>query len=165
MYNFDLKTGAVIVAQNMMSKVNALYPKTIPLEAGQVVPNVPWNNIHPRFSAAYRLNNKTVLRGGYGEYTDSWSYTQLRPGASPFQLSESYNNVVSSTGPMFNFPNPFPASLSSATVPSQSVTALPMDTKIGTIRQINFTLEREVKSLGLRLSYIGMRNSGLLYGT
>src|ERR1035441_2951211 len=27
-------------------------------QAGQVVPNVPWNNIHPRFSAAYRLNNK-----------------------------------------------------------------------------------------------------------
>ncbi len=165
MYNFNLADGKVVVSQASFGKINALYPKNIPIEVGQVVPNVPLTNIHPRFSAAYRLNNKTVLRGGYGEYTDSWSYTQLRPGASPFQLSESYNNVVSSTGPMFNFPNPFPASLSSATVPGQSVTALPMNTKIGTIRQINFTIEREVHNLGLRLSYIGMRNSGLLYGS
>jgi hypothetical protein len=40
-----------------------------------------------------------------------------------------------------------------------------MDTKIGTIRQINFTVEREIYNLGLRLSYIGMRNTGLAYGT
>ena len=51
-------------------------------------------------------------------------------------------NVISSTGPLFTFPNPFPSSLSSATVPSQSVTVLPIDTKIGTIRQINVTIER-----------------------
>jgi hypothetical protein len=165
MYNFNLADGKLVVSQDSLGKVNALYPKNIPIEVGQVVPNVPWHNIHPRFSAAYRLNNKTVLRGGYGEYTDSWSYTARRPGASPFQLSETYNNVISSTGPLFNFPNPFPASLSSATVPSQSVTVLPLDTKIGTIRQINFTIEREVRNLGLRLSYIGMRNTGLAYGT
>jgi hypothetical protein len=41
-----------------------------------------------------------------------------------------------------------------------------MDTDNGTIRQFNFTLEKELWSqLGLRLSYIGMRNSGLNYGT
>ena len=130
MYNFDLASGKVVVPQDALSKVNPLYPKNIPITTGQVVPNVPWHNIHPRISAAYRLSNKTVLRGGYGEYTDSWSYTQRRPGASPFQLSETYNNVISSTGPLFSFPNPFPTNLSSATVPSQTVTVLPMDTKI-----------------------------------
>jgi Carboxypeptidase regulatory-like domain/TonB dependent receptor len=166
MYNFDLASGKVVVPQDALSKVNPLYPKNIPITAGQVVPNMPWHNIHPRISAAYRLDNKTVLRGGYGEYADSWSYTQRRPGASPFQLSESYTNVISSSGPLFTFPNPFPTSLSSATVPSQSVTVLPLDTKIGTIRQINFTIERQIgEKLGLRLSYIGMRNTGLAYGT
>ena len=163
MFNFNLSDGKVVVSQDSLSKVNALYPKNIPIEVGQVVPNVPMTNIHPRFSAAYRLGSKTVLRGGYGEYTDSWGYTARRPGASPFQLSESYNNVISSAGPLFSFPNPFPSSLSSATVPSQSVTALPLDSKVGTIRQINFTIEREVHNLGLRLSYIGMRNTGLPY--
>ena len=165
MYNFDLQSGSVIVSQDVLSKVNQLYPKNIPIQAGQVVPNVPWTNIHPRISAAYRLNSMTVLRGGYGEYTDSWSYTSRRPGANPFQLSESYNNVISPTGPLFMFPNPFPASLASATVPSQSVNVLPLDTKIGTVRQINVTIEREIHNMGFRLSYIGMRNTGLAYGT
>jgi hypothetical protein len=45
------------------------------------------------------------------------------------------------------------------------VTVLPLDTKIGTIRQINFTIEREIHQLGFRVSYIGMRNTGLAYGT
>ncbi|MBZ5580837.1 MAG: carboxypeptidase regulatory-like domain-containing protein [Acidobacteriia bacterium] len=166
MYNFDLKTGNVVVSQAALSKVNALYPKNIPITTGQVVPNVPLHNLHPRISAAYRIGSNMVVRGGYGEYTDSWSYTARRPGASPFQLSETYNQVISSTtGPLFTLPNPFPSSLSAATVPSQGVTALPLDTKIGTVRQINFTIEREVHNLGLRLSYIGMRNSGLAYGT
>jgi hypothetical protein len=164
MYNFDLKDGKVVVSQDALSKVNPLFPKNIPIKTGQVVPNTDLKNIHARISAAYRLNNKTVLRGGYGEYTDSWSYTARRPGATPFQLSESYNNVISSSGPLFMFPNPFPASIASATVPSQSVTVLPLDTKTGTVRQINFTVEREIRNVGLRLSYIGMRNTGLAYG-
>jgi hypothetical protein len=42
---------------------------------------------------------------------------------------------------------------------------LPLDTTNGTIRQFNVTMEREVKTLGLRMSYIGMRSSGLSYGT
>ena len=108
MYNFDLASGKVVVPQDALSKVNPLYPKNIPITAGQVVPNVPWHNIHPRFSAAYRLTNKTVLRGGYGEYTDSWSYTQRRPGASPFQLSETYNNVISVHRAAVQLPQPVP---------------------------------------------------------
>src|ERR1039457_3628362 len=107
MYNFNLSDGKVVVSQASLGKVNALYPKNIPIEVGQVVPNVQLTNIHPRFSAAYRLHANTVWGGRYCEYLDSWSHTQRRPASSPFQLSESYNNVVSPTGPLFNFPNPF----------------------------------------------------------
>jgi Carboxypeptidase regulatory-like domain/TonB dependent receptor-like, beta-barrel len=165
MYNFNMADGKVVVSQDNLAKINALYPKNIPIEAGQVVPNPDLKNIHPRISAAYRLTDKMVLRGGYGEYTDSWSYTQLRPGNNPFQLSESYNNVITNSTPLFMFPNPFPASLSSATVASQSVTSLPLNPSVGTVRQINVTLEREIHEMGFRLSYIGMHNTGLLYGT
>jgi hypothetical protein len=165
MYNFDLKSGAVIVQPEAVSKVHPLFPKNIPIATGQVVPNTYKKNFRPRFSAAYRLTNKTVIRGGYGEFTDSWDYNARRPGATPFQLAESYNNVITNSVPLFTFPNPFPASLGAATVASQSVTVLPLDTHNGTIRQFNFTLEREVRNIGLRLSYIGMRNTGLNYGT
>jgi hypothetical protein len=155
----------VIVAQDMLSKVNPLYPKNIPIATGQVVPNANKKNFHPRFSAAYRLSNKMVLRGGYGEFTDSYGYPVRTAGASPFQLAESYNQVVTNGVPLFSFPNPFPSSLGAATVPSQSVTSLPLNTTHGTIRQFNFTIEREVHGMGVRLSYIGMRNTGLNYGT
>jgi hypothetical protein len=165
MYNFDLKTGNVIVSPETLSKVHPLFPKTIPISTGQVVPNADKSNFRPRISAAYRLTDKTVLRGGYGEFTDSWSYTARLAGATPFQLGETYYNAIANNTPLFTFPNPFPASITSATVPSQSVTVLPLNTETGTIRQFNFTIEREIKNIGVRLSYIGMRNSGLNYGT
>ncbi|HWR53354.1 MAG TPA: carboxypeptidase regulatory-like domain-containing protein [Bryobacteraceae bacterium] len=163
MYNFDLKTGSVIVPAELQSKIHPLYPKNIPIITGDVVPPGSRKNIRPRISAAYRLTNKTVIRGGYGEFTDSWSYTARRPGSDPFVLTESYNNAKNALG--LSFPNPFPANLGAATVASQSVTAWPMDTENGTIRQFNFTLEQEIYNMGIRLSYIGMRNSGLNYGT
>ncbi len=163
MYNFDVPSGNWIVSQAALAKVHPLFPKNLPLVGGQVVPNADLGNIHPRISAAYRINNKTVVRGGYGEFTDSWSYTQRRPGSNPFGLSESYNNVISASGPLFMFPNPFPSSLSNAVAPSQSPTSIPIDTKTGTVRQFNLTFEREIHNLGLRLSYIAMRNSGLPY--
>ncbi|HYW35487.1 MAG TPA: TonB-dependent receptor [Balneolaceae bacterium] len=34
-----------------------------------------WNNIGPRFSFNYRLNNKSVIRGGYGRYFQKIQYT------------------------------------------------------------------------------------------
>jgi len=165
MYNFDLTSGKVIVEEQNLSKINPLYPKNIPIGTGQVVPNASLKNFQPRISAAYRLSTNMVIRGGYNQYTDSWDYNSRRAGASPFQLAESYNNVITNNAAAFTFPNPFPASLSSATVPSQTVTVLPLDTKNGTIRQFNLSIERQLKSLGFRLSYIGMRNTGLNYGT
>jgi hypothetical protein len=163
MYNFDMSTQQWVVPSEALSKVHPLFPKNLPITTGQVVPNADRGNIHPRASAAYRITNKMVIRGGYNEYADSWSYTARRPGSGPFSLSESYNNVVSSTGPLFMFPNPFPASLSSAVAPSQSPTSIPLETHTGTVRQYNLTVEREIAGLGLRLSYIGMRSTGLPY--
>ncbi len=164
MYNFDLQTGSVIVPAELKSSIHPLYDSRIPIITGDVVPKGYKKNFRPRISAAYRLDNVTVLRGGYGEFTDSWSYTARRTGSDPFVLTESYNNNNNVLG--LSFPNPFPANIGSAAVPSQSVTVWPMDTKNGTIRQFNFTLERELWSrLGLRLSYIGMRNTGINYGT
>ncbi len=164
MYNYNVSAGNIIVSPEARAKVHPLFPKSLPMVTGQVVPNADLKNIHPRISAAYRISNKMVIRGGYGEFADSWSYTARRPGSNPFSLSESYDFRVAD-GPLPNWENPWPATLASATVPSQSVTSIPMDTKTGTIRQFNFTLEREIHNMGVRLSYIGMRNTGLAYGT
>ncbi len=60
------------------------------------------------------------------------------------------------------FPSAFP-SAGAGTPPSQSVEGYPLNQKSGYIEQFNLSLEREVRNIGLRLSYIGSRGHGLGY--
>jgi len=104
-----------------------------------------------------------VVRGGYGEFTETWAYNARQQGGGPFQLTETYQNQVTNGVALLTFPNPFPSGTAGASVPSQSVTAYPMKTDNGVIRQFNLTIEKELWGMGLRTSYIGSRGSGLNY--
>jgi hypothetical protein len=164
MFNWDQTTGNLIVSPQGMSKIHPLYPKNITIVSGDPVASPKMSNIRPRISAAYRLSNVMVVRGGYGEFTETWAYNARLQGGGPFQLTETYQNVITGGVPTFQFPNPFPASLSAANAPpGQSVTAYPKNTDNGVIRQFNLTLEREFKGMGFRASYIGSRGSGFNY--
>jgi len=164
MFNWDPKTGNVIVTPEGAAKINPLYPvNTIKVVTGDVVASSKLANFRPRISAAYRLAKNMVIRGGYGEFTETWGYPGRLQSGGPFQLTESYNNQITNGVPLFTFPNPFPASLASASVPSQSVTAVPVETDNGVIRQFNLTMEREFGGIGIRASYIGSRGSGFNY--
>src|SRR5262245_1682197 len=162
MANFDPATGNVIVAPGMLSKLHPLYPtSSIKVVEGKVVPDPDKRNFRPRISAAYRIGDKMVVRGGYGEYSETWAYFSRLPSSAPFQLSETYNSTSSQLLPAF--PNPFPSSLSSATVPGQNITGFPLGTNNGVVRQFNLSVEREWRDIGMRASYIGNRGSGLNY--
>jgi Carboxypeptidase regulatory-like domain/TonB dependent receptor len=163
MYNFNPDNGDLIVAQGTLSKVHPLFPKTIHVVEGKVVGDPDKNNFRPRISVAYRLSDKFVLRGGYGEFTETYSYFSRLLNTGPYQLAESYTNVLTNGVPLFTFPNPFPSSLAAATVPGQGVTGYPLKTNNGVIRQYNFTIEREMHGVGLRASYIGSRGAGFNY--
>lgn len=164
MYNWDLKTGNIVVAQGTKKEVSALYPTTINVVEGDVRQNPKSSNFAPRFGLAYRVTDNTVVRGGYGIYTETLGrYSRLLTGG-PFEITETYNNVIANGQPLFSFPNPFPTSLGAARVPSQSFTGYPFDTDNGKIHQFNLTLERQVKDIGIRLSYVGSRNRGMNYG-
>jgi hypothetical protein len=104
-----------------------------------------------------------VIRGGYGVFTERIDYFARIQGGGPFQISETYTNAIQGGQPLFSFPNPFPTSLASAGIPSQSVTGYPMDTDNGAIHQFNLSVEREFGDIGLRVSYIGSRSRGLNY--
>src|SRR5262249_21307674 len=69
-------------------------------------------------------------------------------------------NVITNGVPLLSFPSPFPSSLSSATIPSQSPQGYPMQTDNGVIRQYNLSVEREWSNIGLRASYIGSPGPG-----
>jgi len=174
MFNWDLKTGDIIVPQNALDKVSPLYPSNINIVTGDPVPKPDLRNFAPRLGVAYRLNDKTVVRGGYGifnEYLGNSDSSLLFPpffgsssGAGPFALSETYFNHINNGTPIFQMPNPFPSAGVSPDVPSQSVSGFPLQTKNGRIHQFNVTLERQVGDMGFRVSYIGSRNRGTNYG-
>ncbi len=163
MFNWDRQSGNVIIPQEAVSKVSAYYPKTIKIVSGQVVPDPDKRNFAPRIGVAYRMNDKTVLRGGYGVFNEFLGkYTRLQ-GGGPFAVTETYQNTIEAGVPLFQMPNPFPSATVSPRIPSQSVTGYPNQTQNGYIHQFNLTVERQVHDVGFRLSYIGSRNRGMNY--
>ncbi len=164
-FNWDPQSGNVIVPQEALARVSPLYPKTIAIAAGQTLPNPKKTNFRPRFGAAYRLTDRFVVRGGYGIYTETLGPLHRAQGGGPFQIAESYFNEIANGRPTLAFPSPFPVSLATASVPSQSVSGYPLDTDNGMIHQYNLSIEREIfKNWGVRTSFIGSRSRGLNYG-
>jgi hypothetical protein len=163
MYNWDPKTGNVIVPSDAVSKVSPYYPSNINVVAGDVVPQPDNRLFVPRIGAAYRLSDKMVIRGGYGIFNEfQGKYTRVLSGG-PFAVTETYFNTIENGAPLFQMPDPFPSAGVSPDIPSQSVTAIPMQTNNGHIHQFNVSVERQFHDIGFRASYIGSRNRGMNY--
>jgi hypothetical protein len=163
MYNFNPTTQQVIVPQSGLSHISPLYPSNINIVTGNPIPSADKHNFRPRASFAYRINDKTVIRGAYGEFSESFGYNSWLNNGGPYQITQTYTNTITNGVPLLQWPNAFPSSLSLAAIPNQSITAYPMKQDFGAIRQFNVTMEREVRNFGLRLSYQGTRGSGLNY--
>jgi hypothetical protein len=130
------------------------------------VPKTKTTNFRPRLSAAYRLSDSTVLRGGYSEFTDSGAFGpsgSINDPNGPYSLTETYFNTNVNGIAGFSFPKPFPATVPSPLISNVSVTGLPSKLDEGRIRQYNATLERAFHGMDLRASYIGLRGTGLNY--
>ncbi len=161
-YNWDPATGNVIVPANKLASVSALYPANIKIVAGNVSQSPSMKNFVPRIGFAYRISDGWVIRGGYGIFSETLGrYSRL--ASAPFQITETYLNAVTNGQPLLSFPNPFPSTLASAQIPSQSVAGYPLDTSNGKIHQYNVTMGRQIKNVGLRLSYVGSHDYGMNY--
>ncbi len=162
MFNWDPASGNVIVPQAARNSISPLYPTTINVVTGDILASPRKTNFRPRIGVAYRVKNNTVIRGGYGIYTEALGRFARIQGTGPFQLGETFNNVITNGTPLFQYPNPFPAGALGA-VASQSVSGYPLDTNNGDIHQFNVSVEREIFNIGTRISYIGARDRGLNY--
>jgi hypothetical protein len=162
-YNWDPATGNVIVPQAALSKVSPLYPtNTIKVVAGNPEESPSLHNFAPRLGFAWRSwGEKTVFRGSYGIFTETLGRFARDLSNGPYQIAESFFNAIQNGQPLFAFPNPSPAGAGS--VASQSITGYPISTDNGKIHQFNFSIERQVKDVGIRLSYVGARDRGLNY--
>ena len=160
-YNWDPATGNVIIPSGTESAVSSLYPQNISLVTGEVVPNAAKSNFRPRVGLAYRLASDLVIRGGYGAFTERLGYFGRVQKTGPFEIAETYFNDIVNGQPLFAFPNPFP--VTGAAIPSQSVVGYPVDTRHAVIQQFNVSVEKQVKDIGLRASFVGTRSRGLNY--
>jgi hypothetical protein len=169
-YTFDPATGGLVVQDNGASLINPFYPTNIPVTTASKAGypsnliNMDKRNIEPRVGFAYKLfgSDKTVLRGGYGIYTNliyaAMARTQMSGG--PFSGNVTYRNSITGGVPLFSFPEPF---LQSGTTATQNVLGVNPNLKTPYTQQWNLTLERQVGSYGFRASYTGSRSVDLLY--
>ena len=130
------------------------------------------NNFGPRLGAAFRLTDKTVLRGGYGEYFWTMPLAQILQGSrtnAPLNL-RYINNFSNPTGtdPLFALKNRPGSHVfvgnASIDVATGAVDPGPVGFRAqdargwrdGRAQSWHLTLEREVMpNTALRLSYIG----------
>lgn len=132
----------------------------------------------PRLGAAFKINNKMVLRGGYGEYFWTMPLSQiLQTSRTNPPLNLRFQNQVSCKNADCTYPKvvrPTPNDfIGQATVDINGIVPLPSSArpvmlwdgrnwKDGHARSWNVTLEREVPyHTVLRLSYIGDHGSDL----
>ena len=169
-YSYDPATGGLVMPNYGVTAINPYYPKNIPVVAASNVGypattlvNPDLRNVEPRVGFAYRLfgSDKTVLRGGYGIYTNL-IYQQVAAGLTggPTSGSLTFQNTMTNGVPAFSFPSPF---LPTGTAATQSVHGTNPNLRTPYTQQWNLTLERQVGTFGFRASYTGSTSIHLLY--
>ncbi len=157
-FRWDRDSGNVVTPQG--AEISPLYPvNTIRVVTGDVRTNPSEKNFQPRLGVAWRpWGPSWVVRGGYSVFTEQVGRFARANGGGPYQLTETFFN---NTAALLPWPNPFPTGAGAP--PSQSVSGYPLNTLNGRIHQYTATVERQVKDIGFRASYQGMRSAGINY--
>ncbi|MFN7931412.1 MAG: TonB-dependent receptor, partial [Blastocatellia bacterium] len=131
------------------------------------------NNVQPRIGVSYQLNDKTVLRGGWGMYTVPFVITgTIQTGFSlPTPITPTVNNGLTFQATLANpFPTgvqtPLGASLGLSALLGQTVTYVPTDLNNSQAQRWSFGMQRELPGNWLiELQYVGNRGAQLLVET
>ena len=172
--NFDPSTGSLVVptSQAIQQYLPPLFPSTVPVVTAQQA-GFPTHSLRNNFTAAFQprvgfafrpfSNARTVLRGGYGIFNDELNadISSLLYGA-PFSLTEGFTNHITAGQPLLTLNNPF---VGLPGVGAVVVNALATNIRNPYTQQWNFTVEQDIGfSTSLRISYIGLKSTDLLYG-
>lgn len=173
MYNFDPATGNLVVPDGTMGSpsVNPLLPASLHVVSASSAGFPPSlrhpqkGNIVPRLGAVWRLSDKTVVRGGYGMFIDSFG-TWLTPvQASPlFGYTAEFRNTPASLqfplGSPFGTGGTLVGALEAGTI---SIPTFNADLENPRLHQWSLTVERQIRDVGVRVSYVGSRSTNLTY--
>jgi hypothetical protein len=168
-YAFDPKTGSLVVAgstipTDLVPQVAATLPIITASQAGFPIHSLLHaddNNWNPRLGIAYRpfADNKTVVRLGYGWYTEMWPallITNFGTGG-PWQTDRSFNYLEGQ--PTQSFPDPFTASTAFQGVTSLRAVNPSMVNE--RTQQWNVSVGREFWGTAIDVAYVGTKTTRL----
>jgi hypothetical protein len=121
-----------------------------------------YNSYQPRFGVAYSLTPKTVVRTGYGIFSEAFGASaqgeESNHGNWPFSFSQTLGSL--NTGlPTAFMDNPFsgpPVPTSTALGLAQGMNFYPATSRTGYVHEWNFSVQRQLTpSLMLETSYVG----------
>ena len=129
-------------------------------------PAVKWS---PRVGAVYALNDRTVVRGGYGLYWAPFNYPIPSTSASNYgQVGYSQNTILtSSRSNPTTFENPFPNGIElpsgnsrgALTNLDSNISYVDQNRTAPRVHQFSVDLQRELPgNIGLTVSYMGARS-------
>jgi hypothetical protein len=124
-----------------------------------------WNNWQPRIGAAYQLNDKTVIRGGYGRYFENPTGQSFTNGFSLATQLVSSND--GGRTPTYALDNPFPgglvqppgSSLGPLTFLGQNPSFSNPNFIVPSVHQFTIGVQRQLPwQIALEVSYAGSRS-------
>jgi hypothetical protein len=121
----------------------------------------------PRLGFAWRPygNDKTVVRGGWGRFTETpLGFSLVSGWAVHASYVATYNQDFQSDGvtPLLSFADPFNTAAGSSTGTAGFYYAFPIHYKDPSVQQWNLTVEQDFgHSIGMRLSYTGSHGQNL----
>jgi hypothetical protein len=131
-----------------------------------------YNNIAPRVGAAYRITEKTVLRGGYGIFYPTSAAQGIRDPLATNSFQVGITSRPTAAAPLSGWPgfthgfSPMNGGVPTNLSGFATGNWVPFDLQSPRIQQWNVTFEREIGwSTAVRLSYLGSYMSGLISGT
>jgi len=160
----------------------ALYPELRNLKGGLRFAGVDGNRrvsteaslttFQPRFGAAYKLNEKTVLRGGYGMFYANWPISDYSQSQGFSTTTALVTTLDESRTPRPNtIKDPFPsgvakplgAALGLNTFVGSNFPHWSADAKLPKVHQFSFGIQRRITpSSSLEASYVGSRTQNLM---
>ncbi|MCW5980413.1 MAG: carboxypeptidase regulatory-like domain-containing protein [Bryobacteraceae bacterium] len=174
-YNFDPQSGALVLpSQQAIDSIVPVFPKTIPITTVQAagfperLRSTRWRYFAPRIGLAWRpWDEKTVIRTAYGIYTNelSLAYLLSLTYSSPWGGSETFTNAFQDSRPQWSWPAAFPTNVvgDSSFGGTYSAGGFTPDLKNPYTQQWNFTIERQIEAMLVRLQYVGTKSTHLLW--